>query len=88
MRGALRSSPEGPGTDRVLQRNSENHRTVVWGKKAKDAVASELNVCERTTHLKWERKYRKGGDDVLIRKKAPGRPAYKKPAAAQVKSHT
>lgn len=52
------------------------------GKKAKD-VARELNVCEGAI-FKWERVYRKAGVDALRRRKAPGRPAYKKPAARKL----
>ncbi|MEP0824062.1 MAG: helix-turn-helix domain-containing protein [Nitrososphaera sp.] len=52
------------------------------GKKAKD-VARELNVCEGAI-FKWERVYRKAGVDALRRRKASGRPAYKKPAARKL----
>jgi len=53
------------------------------GKKVKD-VAKELNICEGAV-FKWERVYRKGGGvDGLSRKKASGRPAYKRPAARKL----
>ena len=52
------------------------------GKKAKD-VAKELNVTMRTV-FGWERAYRAGGVDALRKKKASGRPAYKKPAARKL----
>lgn len=53
------------------------------GKKAKD-VARELNITTRTV-FGWERAYReRGGIEGLRRRKASGRPAYKKPTARKI----
>ena len=52
------------------------------GKKAKD-VARELNVSMDAV-FKWEWLFRRDGLDGLRHRKAPGRPAVKRPAAKRV----
>jgi len=54
-----------------------------WRGKTAREVAEQLNVSDRAV-FKWERAYRGSGVDGLRKRKAPGRPAVKKPAARRL----